>query len=446
MSNTTKMGLNIFVAFAAMACLMTSCIAQSVSNPLATTEMLTPTVNRPSLLPSVALLPTDASTLISPTSTLESQTLENIVLSQCINVSQFVPDKIKLSWNLLATQGSSLYVLDTEKGTKIKIPFFDEKSSEGFNKFSGEYYVSPDGKWLAYQNTASSKLFIEPAGTLLVNREQDRIVWGENRKFLLRRWVNNNTVLIIYRKSQSDAFLTTVFLNPFTGEEHEFSLVEMPNYLNYKLGGAVIATHYTNDGEMVPDPTMKKVIYPEMWNNGNYTTLWDVEARKPLTRLKYYIDLYNDPLWSQDGSNFLVVSTGQNKWAEWFLVTSDGVVSQVTRFSDFIQSPNYYFQKPTRSWDGRFLFFQLTYSQPNTVTKYILLDLKSRALEGYCIDSLPVENGGQQSPVWSPDSRYLIISNTVVNSLGYLILVDVENKKAYQIANDVDAIGWIVKP
>lgn len=446
MSNKVKIRL-ILAVIGSIAYLITSCITQNVPASLEVkVATYTPIINRPSLQLSATLFATDSSTLVSPKSTINSQTLENTVLSQCNSVNQLTIEHMPLRWNLLVRHGSSLYVFDIENNTKIKIPFFEEKSSEGFNKFSDEYYISPDGKWLAYQDTAYSKLFIEPAGTLLENRDQDRIILEKNQRFLLRRWVNNNTVLIIYRKSHNDAFLTTAFLNPFTREEHEFSLVEIPNYLSHKLGGAVIATHYSIDGELVPDPTMKKVVYPEMWNDNIYTTLWDVENRKPLARLRYYIDLYNDPLWAQDGSNFLVTSTVNNKDVEWFIVTSNGIVRQITRFSDFIQDSSYFFSKPIRSWNGRFFTFQITYSQPNTVTKYILLDLQTRDLEGFCIDSIPVENSSQQSPVWSPDSRYLIISNTAVNSLGNVILVDVENTRTYQIATDVDVVGWISKP
>ncbi len=63
------------------------------------------------------------------------------------------------------------------------------------------------------------------------------------------------------------SWFPTVFLNPFTGEEHVFSLEDMPNYLDNRFGGAVYATQYQNSGELVPDPTMKKLIYPEWWGD-----------------------------------------------------------------------------------------------------------------------------------------------------------------------------------
>jgi len=124
-------------------------------------------------------------------------------------------------------------------------------------------------------------------------------------------------------------------------------------------------------------------------------------------------------------------------------VTREGVIRQATDFGDF--QPDVFFAKPSRSWDGRYLAFQVIYNQQKNV-KYLVLDLTSPMLQGFCVDSIPLLNSNEQPPVWSPDSRYLVISNVDANSYGDLILVDVESRQAYQIGQDVHARGWIVKP
>ena len=153
------------------------------------------------------------------------------------------------------------------------------------------------------------------------------------------------------------------------------------------------------------------------------------------------------PIWSQDSSDVVLISSGQKFWKEVFLVTANGDVRQVTNFSGVLQSYSYYLSLLSRSGDGRFLIFRYsTYDQPENIAKYIILDLKTNTLEGYCISSRSHENSSFASPIWSPDSKYIVISNIDSNTKGEIILVDVKGKTAYQVAQDMDVIGWIEKP
>ena len=164
-----------------------------------------------------------------------------------------------------------------------------------------------------------------------------------------------------------------------------------------------------------------------------------------LTRLKFLIGYINDPLWSQDGSNVLLMAPNQYKLGEWFLITANGVVNQVTQFGEIFGEHYYEIVHSGRSLDGQYLVFQFIYNQPDQIAKYVLLNLAASTLEGYCI--LPSSDyslfGG---PVWSPDNKYLVISSIDGNSNGDIVLVDVENKTAFRIAQDMDVIGWIEKP
>jgi hypothetical protein len=64
-------------------------------------------------------------------------------------------------------------------------------------------------------------------------------------------------------------------------------------------------------------------------------------------------------------------------------------------------------------------------------------------LEGFCIDSISNQSSAL---VWSPDNRYLAITdgNTVVSS--QVLLVDIVDQEVFQIGENVDSIGWIPKP
>ena len=218
---------------------------------------------------------------------------------------------------------------------------------------------------------------------------------------------------------------------------------QLPNYLDFKVGGITMATHFDNDGELSPDPTRKRLIYPTIDDDYIYSTLWDIENRKVLAKLRYYPYLYNDPLWLLDGNDFLIISYTHDNYAEWFQVTRDGGIRQVSQFSDFLKPGNYSFAIPSLSGDGHYLAFQVSFNNSNLPPRDLILDLWSGNIQAFCIDAVPW--GSQPTPIWSPDERYLVISNTT-NHKGNLILVDVEQQRAYRIAEDVDAIGWIEKP
>ena len=259
-------------------------------------------------------------------------------------------------------------------------------------------------------------------------------------------------MLAIYAPPEDSWWFPTVIINPFMGEEHIYLLDDLPNYLDNHFGGAVYATHYQSEGELVLDPTMKRLIYPTWGEESDiFNTLWDVEKEKTLARLRTFPCQSPDPLWAQDGSDVLVVGRVQNqigKWVEeWFLISADGDVQQITQFNEIFQDTNYYFAFASRSWDGRFLVFQLAYNnmQPDEGKKYVVLDLSADSIEGYCIP-LSIQNWNVKSPLWSPDNRYLVISDIDQHYKGDLVLLDIENKLAYKIGQDMGAIGWIVKP
>jgi hypothetical protein len=410
-------------------------------------EMPTSMPDTPIVLPSAISGPTASFTTMEPALTTDTQALKEIVYSPCISVDQSFPVNTEIPWNLLFMQERSIYILDPEDGTRMLVPYFSEKESDGSHKYSYDFSISPDGNWVAYQDTSRTKLYVEPADTLLTNQDQDRTVWENPISFWLSRWLDNDFVLVNYWKSQGDTFITSAFLNPFTGEIHEFLLDDLPNYKDDKAGGAVMVTHYFNSGDLVPDPTMKRILYPEIWNDNNYNTLWDIETKSPLARVKYIIDLFNDPLWLQDGSNVVLKSTVKDLWEEWFLVTANGDVRQITQFSDIFLEHNYLLSLPSRSKDGHFMEFRFsTYEQSENIAKYFVLDLKTNVLEGYCIPSRFHQNTSLDFPVWSPDSKYIIIPNTDMYLKGEIFLVDVDARAVYQIAEDLEVIGWIAKP
>jgi hypothetical protein len=69
----------------------------------------------------------------------------------------------------------------------------------------------------------------------------------------------------------------------------------------------------------------------------------------------------NDPLWSLDGSDFLIMGLDEKvNTVEWFQVTRDGTIKQLTHFGENLKDAS--IGRPSRSPDGRYLAFKLLYN------------------------------------------------------------------------------------
>lgn len=421
---------------------MVSC-SPSASVPSAT--LIPPTETKLPRFTTTDLSILSVSTTVNLTPTVESQKLKEIVFSPCLTISPEPPGGNEIPW-LLLVQRAAVFSIEPNSGLKSAqlIP-----SPEHTDPFAYDFALSPDGKWLAYELFGENNdLVIEPSENLLMNRSQGRIIWRPENPFQIQGWLSNDSIALrIYRAP--DKFASTLIRNPFKEEGHEFFLEDMPNYLYYQPGmsGAMLFA----SSNLMPDPTLQRVVYPAISDDLYYmAALWDVKNKKVVTSLRLFFDWAdNDPLWSLDGSDFVIMGIDGKGYEEWFQVTRDGVVKQVTHFGDLLK--DYRFGSSSRSPDGRYLAFTLwneksTYEDSTYKYKYLILDLKSQSLDGLCIDT-----GGKSNPektfAWSPDNRYLSITNgTIGKRSAEVILVELEKQEAYNIATDVEAIGWMVKP
>ena len=203
-------------------------------------------------------------------------------------------------------------------------------------------------------------------------------------------------------------------------------------------------------GNLIPDPTLKRVVYPAWPNDDLQLVLWDVENKRELASLRYTLaQLSRDPFWAQDGSDFLIAATKEQS-VEWYQVTRDGAIEQLTHFGEFLKDAE--FNYPSRSWNGRYLVFQMFYNSRKN-SKYLFLDLASQSLDGFCLNLGGEGSGSLRSPVWSPDNKYVVITNgTYSDNSTDVIVVDVEQQEAFHIGHDdhapydTYAVGLTLKP
>ncbi|PKO15292.1 MAG: hypothetical protein CVU39_11860 [Chloroflexi bacterium HGW-Chloroflexi-10] len=396
-------------------------------------------------LPSVAPTATHV-----PQPTAEPETvspLEEIVFGPCLETQLGFAENINIPWNLIGGDGENFIVLDVNTMTKGNLSYLEEVGPDGLPTRLGDIKISPDGKWIAYEGSYSKKnrLYIDSALTLLNQTEEKSIGLEIKQPYRLKRWVDADTLLIHYEDPEAPYLYLTSFFDPVSGDEYIFSIRDLPNYYD-EDGGAFMVANYWLDGDLVPDPTMTRIIYPAIDQTDSYVynILWDSKEEKIITRFQYMVIAFNEPFWALDGSDFIMrnfLEKEKGKWySDWFLMSREGDYRQITSFMDFMEI-GYYFDDISRSPDGRYLVFRLSYEMDGLdKAKYILLDIKSSELSGFCIDS-SYEEGSMNTPVpWSPDSRYIEI-----DLKEGILIVNVEERTATKIAEDVFAYGWIVR-
>jgi hypothetical protein len=403
---------------------------------------------QPTASPTATILPTAAptrpaatATSLPPTSTAAPSStptqaaawknnLEKILMSPCVDVEPSLPENIRIDYDLVIREDQNYFVFDpvSQQKTAVKVPDQDIK-------------LSPDGKWLAYKRAKDRTLVVEPVNNLLKNDAKKQIELKKYNWFYLVDWLSSDKIILL--REAEDQSHPTVIYNPFTKEIHEYFLkdyLEARKFTDASAAMPFIFTQYN----LLPDPTLTKMIFAgnenEMFPN---VTLWDIENKKILGKVAPFIQrINNDPLWSQDGSDFVMASDQRN----WHQVTREGRVRQLTKFNDFLKEM--FFVNASRSPDGRYLSFEIYYKSLNgdKGQKYLILDLKSDAVDGFCVDASPDDYPDSRTMVWSPDRKYLAVSDVTNKILGNVMLVDVDKKQSYLMTKDVSVIGWLVKP
>lgn len=363
----------------------------------------------------------------------------------CQGISTISHDHLGISGNLLAVDENGFFIFDLNNGKNTRV-LEDASVASMHNVF-----ISPNGDSIAYivyqKSTRVIWLVVEPVGNLLQNDASQQTQWGKGTDFQMEGWFTNQTLLIT-REKTPDSFSSTLIVNPFNREEKEYFLEDLPNFKYFKSGGVGLY-HFTNSN-LMPDPTLRLVVYPEWLNGHDYISLWDVETTRTLARIDDQYAYTGNPLWAQDGSNFLMMAstihTNARTIFDWFQVGCDGNTRQITHFADLFENNS--ISNASRSLDGHYLAFKMkTDRVSEEKNRYYILDLQTDPLVLFCVDAMETPSSiTEKQPVWSPDSRYVVISNTDENNHGPLLLVDLAERRVYEISKDSNARGWMVKP
>jgi hypothetical protein len=316
------------------------------------------------------------------------------------------------------------------------------------------FSTSPNGQWLAYcqgpEPFVLEWLIIESANGEQMARLPINIDWF----FGSPDWLDNQRLVFDLWKDKSKPLLSVLpveVVNPFTGERQELAS-DYPDLFpsNAGPGGS---TMYFVTHTVVYHPSLDLVVYPKTPrdNNRAFVVLWDRKANHEVASVGTGL-FGHTPMWSPDGAQFVVaIVTKAGELAdddsefieEWFSVSREGKVQQLTHFGDYFSDVE--IGRARWSPDGQYLAFFLTTkpTQCDEGENLSVMDMKTWQVTNYCVPG--VMGIGGPSPIWSPDSRYVAFNDSVSTN-PHVVIVDIEQGWAAQIAGDLYPMGWLTTP
>jgi hypothetical protein len=310
--------------------------------------------------------------------------------------------------------------------------------------------VSPNGKWLAYSvivkgvqagNTSNWVVVVDPAGKQVATVRRDD--WSE-----VSRWLDNDRLVVKQdpRNPIVPQITNLTILNPFTNEQRDLS----PDFQDlYNLNWL---PDWLKLSETVYDPTLTRVVYPRLTNDGEDVVLEDLTNNKILSRIIPVATPHAVPIWSPDGSRFLIANATIYAGAEGpqdfelYSISRDGETTQLTNLNAFYSRT--FISDYRWSPDGRYIIFSLEgWLGDSTISSssWAVLDTQNMEVTNYCIEPYIHLYTG---PFWSPDSRQFVVevADPSNKERSRLVLVDIIDNSAVQIADNVVPYGWMVAP
>jgi hypothetical protein len=357
----------------------------------------------------------------------------------CLDIAQSFPPNLRPKGSLVLSginNEAPRYILHFADMRRQNLP----EQAIGFT-------TSPDGSWLAYEEVTK-----EPAsGKWLVFSRADgkkgTRIFAPLKWDIPHIWISND--LITFNLLGHNGEVPKIgMISPATGK-YRVLPSDFPDLKPY--GGAGGDPFHFGSTSMVFDPTLQFVIYPKKTSENEwYIVLWDLQSKKPLASIKDESYFYHLPIWSQDG-NFVLVAVTTRRGdindshfiTNWFRISREGNVQQITQFETLFPDMDIDIEGASISPNGQLLAFELQEKADSGVREqFALLNLETQEMIDYCI---PV--GG---PVWSLDSRYIAVSkmDDFLNNKGPIqtILVDIQEKRAVEIGDQVFPSGWLSEP
>jgi Tol biopolymer transport system component len=328
------------------------------------------------------------------------------------------------------------------------------------NEFQHDHVVSSNRELMAYRTDVFTGSVLWVHDELVIatadGQRQVSLPWEEDWRMILG-WTDDQRLLIELDEPVFDAsgeqvsYISYLVLDPRSGER-QLLQPDFPSALDlaYHL-------YWPDHTREIYNPTLTRAIYLRTYTESNedwYTfAIWDIVEQRLVASLE---SIYGDsvsfsgasplPRWSPDGSQFVVRSqflVPNQDWAvsELFRVSQEGQVEQLTHLNPFLRpkSTDWLAWSP----DGQNIALVLSTFYGEHSPSAAVLNLDTLEITDYCI---PVRGLQLPAPVWSPDGTQFLIVDEYTEGHRRIILVDIVQGFAVQIAEDMEILGWMVMP
>ena len=346
------------------------------------------------------------------------------ITDRCLEVAKGLPPASRAQGMIvLAEQHPS--VLDITTGNKLALT-------------DGKWQLStaPNGEWLASQfvdNQNEVWLAVENAE----GSHQTPIPWNDDW-FLLGGWLDNEHIWISHL---TEPLVTVV--NPFSGEQ-QMLVPDFPGIETIADAGE----HYVlGASSVLYNPSLNLAVYPRLESDGYvYIVLWDRQTGLVLAKVKDTSKSFSyRAIWSLDQKEVYV--TVADQWDSskpeqliynFYSLAQDGQVKQLTNFGNSFTYNS--IGSASLSPNGRKIAFWLDLDRSAQENQQLAtLDLDNLQVTNYCVPGSYVNDA--PAPIWSLDSRYLAVYNSYEPNVERVILVDIKEGWAAEVAEIVPH-GW----
>jgi hypothetical protein len=351
------------------------------------------------------------------------------VTTSCATLYPSVPDNVKLTGAVVFNDyklTSHLFLKNLENGSEIPLATPADTVSD--------IRISPDHKTVGYQLGNSKNEWSLVVADAQGNRTAEQI-WPKGF-FALGGWINNKEILVLTSPP-------LVAFNPYTQQEKNFDYPDFPDYALDPHRNRIVAF----------DSSLERAVYKNIHDK---VTLYDLSNQKVLAEVDNHPNPSLIAAWAPDGSQVAVVGTivpdsnSAYESDDLFSMTRDGEVRRLTHLTDHYERL-VNISNSGLSWspDSNSVAFWMIYPQNQYAHwELAVYETTTQKTTNYCIsnnyESILNATRYLLPPAWSPDSKQLLLENRYDETSSRTLILDLETKSAYQIAENMYPAGWLV--
>jgi hypothetical protein len=347
------------------------------------------------------------------------------------------------------------FLLDMATGQVTQIAMHGERQVR--------HIVSPDRTLMAFESVAfddEGKILGSQLIVATADGHRLKAISWEDGWIAMPAWLDNQHLIINLagldeEENTGRKPATMLVLNPFNGERRILR-AGFPGFLS-----STSLPYWDGWSGVVYDPTLTRVIYPSVSAQRQYGYTYAIQdlSKQELvasldsvfapTLLSAFFPM---PRWSPDGSQFafegLALQSGQSVIErELYRVSRDGQPEQLTHLVPIMQVQDQDFSwSPDAHYIAMYLDKYYSYGQWNT-SRVAVLDTAALHIVDYCLPVTYAGDGYACSPlvpIWSPNGKQFLVVDWYEKEHRRVILVDIAEGFAAEIAQDMQPMGWMV--